>query len=257
MPYAYQGSRRPRPSEYSEAHGQPWLALESQWQRLDDFSRSFQAWRDEVIKLQGSVGGLSTELHTSNAACEGQLKTFHAELNGERRAREQAVSTALEKAETYKADIEKQVAEARKPNYPLWGLVIAIVFGIVPLVNAITGNAIESHVTPIASRVVTAETIVSNVSRDIAELRDRTVSSLRADETSRRDREQLNDRVKMIETSGATLLAANREWQGRTQANLAEIETQFKNQTILDAIMYEKLFGARFPSDVTRQLPVQ
>lgn len=224
---------------------------------MDDFSRSFQAWRDEVIKLQGTVNGLSTELHTSNASCEGQLKTFKAELDGERRAREQSISTTLEKAETYKEDIEKQVAEARKPNYPLWGLVIAVVLGIVPLVNAITGNAIESHVTPFASRMNTTETLLGSVSRDMVELRDRTVSSLRADETSRQDRTQLNDRVKTIENASALRLAADREWQGRTQANLAEIETQFKNQTVLDAIMYEKLFGARFPSDVTRQLPVQ
>ena len=99
---------------------------------------------------------------------------------------------------------------------------------------------------------------LTSLSTQTQRLTEMTLSSQSKDATSETDRKQLNDRVHTLEEHGAKATADAAARTAETRARIIEIETQIKgkydksnedkaNQHRVNALLWERVFGGRFP----------
>jgi hypothetical protein len=213
-------------------------------------------------------------------AYESNDKRFAA-LNGFREAmadqssrmltRQEAESNhhaLLEKIESHRSAMENRVeAEVRpmqarleevgRPNWALMTSMASAAFLVVAAVWMIIGLKIDATMSPLALELTQLRTASGVALERITALNTLATSSTAADAASRADREQLNSRVRVVESSAA---------QRRTDlsvldARMVEIETQFcARDNIanlmhafdlrLFAMMWAKTFpGSVYPTD--------
>jgi len=213
-------------------------------------------------------------------AYEANDKRFAA-LNGFREAmadqgsrmvtREEADSSRnvlLEKIEANRATLENRVEaevkplqarleEVGRPNWALMTSMASAAFLVVAAVWMIIGLKIDATMSPLALEQGQMRTALGVAQNQINSLNNLATASTAADSTSRSDRDQLNGRVRVLETSAA---------QRRTDlsvmnARMVEIETQFCARDSLSNLMHAadlRLFSmlwaktfpnSRYPTD--------
>lgn len=122
--------------------------------------------------------------------------------------------------------IEK-LESMRRPNWPLMASVLSLFLIMVSGVWLIIGLKIDAVVTPFSIQQSGLTSSVASNTERLRQLEAITAGSTSADVQSRTDRQQLNDRMRQVES---TIGSNAQERRGQIQtinAKLVEIETQF------------------------------
>lgn len=213
-------------------------------------------------------------------AADANDKRFSA-LNGFREAmadqgsrmltREEAESNKnalLEKIESHRSALENRVeAEVRpmqarleevgRPNWALMTSMASAAFLVVAAVWMIIGLKIDATMSPLGLAMSEMRTAQGITSEHVATLINQATASTAADAGSRSDRDQLNTRVRALESANASRVTQ----LSVLDARMVEIETQFCSRDNisnimhafdlrLEAMLWAKVFqGSIFPTD--------
>jgi hypothetical protein len=189
--------------------------------------REFQSTRDDVNTLkntqsviQRDIAGLATSI--------------------------QAVGTKLD--------------EKSRTNWPALALGVAM-FGIaIPGLGFVMTSYTANALAPIVSGTTINAENLRHLAETVHTLESAAAASAAADVTSRGDRAQLNDRLRIMESTLASEIGDRRANSAATKVSLAEIESQFHalsnvenlraaQQERLNSMMWEKSHpGERYPN---------
>jgi hypothetical protein len=201
-------------------------------QRLEaDFGRhraEFQRTRDDVLSFGSELANLKTGVQGSIADLRASVNALAAKLD-----------------------------EKGKTNWPAVALAISIVPALWLFVTTYTQNAIAPSIasTAVNSKAIEQQGVI------VAGLQQSTAGSARADEASRTDRAQLNDRIRSLEGDVAKEIADRRAIAAELKVANAEIETQFHAvsdlenlrtvwQSRINSLLWDKAYpGEHFPSE--------
>jgi hypothetical protein len=208
-------------------------------QRLEgEFSRhrsEFQRTRDDVLALNGEISNLKTLV-------QGNIGDLRAAISG--------VITKFD--------------EKSKTNWPAIALAVSMVPAVWLFVTTYTQNALSPTV---AATSLNAEAL-KRQNEAITILQQSSAGSTSSDIASRADRQQLNDRLRLIEAELGKEIGDRRAISAEFRVSLAEIESQFHalsnlenlraaQQEQLNALMWEKSHpGERYPNGTFFPAPV-
>jgi len=170
----------------------------------------------------------------------------------------------LEKIEAHRAAMENRVEaevkpmqarleEVGRPNWALMTSMASAAFLVVAAVWMIIGLKIDATMSPLTLELTRMRTSEATTATSLTTLNNLATASTAADSASRSDRDQLNVRVRTLETG----LAARRTEQSVMEARMVEIETQFCSRDNISNIMhafdlrlFSMIWGKVFPGTV-------
>jgi len=194
---------------------------------FDSQEAEYQKTRDDVVSLKNAQSVIQRDI--------GALATSI-----------QALSTKMD--------------EQSRTNWPAIALAVTMFLAVVPGMGFLMANYTSTALAPLAS----AQSVMSESMRHMADslhtLESASAGSQAADANSRADRQQLNERVRTLETTQNAEIADRRANSAAVKVALAEIESQFHalsnvenlraaQQERLNSLMWEKSHpGERYPN---------
>lgn len=171
-------------------------------------------------------------------------------------------------------EIQRVQLSSGKPNYVLIvsasSFLLALVIAVVGLGGYFTNSTLGNRILPVESDLHTikqqingfSHTDLDIIKRDIEFLRSRDGIVTSENATSHKDREDLNLKSAKLEQQAAEFRSDVRADISRLSAGLVEVETQFRSEDQIRnvqwadmrrtfALLWEKVFGTRYPSDVS------
>lgn len=164
----------------------------------------------------------------------------------------EAIRPSLIRLEKGLEELNNRISQRERTNWPVLLTVVGL---FLSLVTIFAGIAIPS----IGAFLLFTDLRSTN---QIAQLRFQEIAPLTASaELSRRDRQELHNQFSMLMETVGEINSRERETTAEFRAKLTEIETQFlsadhirnlqyANNLRYMALMWEKLYGQRFPSEV-------
>jgi hypothetical protein len=125
-----------------------------------------------------------------------------------------------------------------KPNWTLMISAISIFFVMITGVWLVIGLKIDATVAPLSLGLAQAEATLTANTSIIRAQQDATLASTQADTISRADRSQLNERVRLLESTVTGNAGERRAQYGIVAAKLVEVETQFCGSDVVRNLMH-------------------
>lgn len=186
------------------------LALEANNRRLDTMNEFRAALTDQstrmISRTESDVARIALSDKTDdaftvlNTRIDGEIRPLHAKLG-----------------------------EMGKPNWALLGSAISILFVLIAGIYTIIGLKIDASMSPLAAEITQFKVATATLAETVRVHGTAIASSTQSDLESRSDRNQLNGRLQTVEGLTATGNADRRSATATINAQLVEIETQFKS----------------------------
>ena len=125
-----------------------------------------------------------------------------------------------------------------KPNWTLMISAISIFFVMITGVWLVIGLKIDATVAPLSLGLAQQTGTVASNTSVIRAQQNATLASTEADAVSRSDRAQLNERVRLMETTVSSNAGERRAQFGVMAAKLVEVETQFCGSDVVRNLMH-------------------
>jgi hypothetical protein len=120
-----------------------------------------------------------------------------------------------------------------RPNWALLASLISITFVMIAGIWLVIGLKIDASLMPVSLTLENLKVAGATVAEATRTNTLAVSNSTQADSGSKSDRLQLNGRMQVMEQSAAANSADRRAAEARTEAQLIEIETQFKSASVV------------------------
>jgi hypothetical protein len=134
--------------------------------------------------------------------------------------------------------IVSRLDQIGKPNWTLMISAISIFFVMITGVWLVIGLKIDATVAPLSLGLAEQTGAVSANTALLRAQQNATLSSTEADAISRSDRAQLNERIRLMETTVSSNAGERRAQFGVMAARLVEVETQFCGSDVARNLMH-------------------
>lgn len=212
------------------------LALENNNKRLEGMNEFRQSLNDQAARM------------ISRIEVDAQIHALSDKVEGDRRP------------------LETKIDGMTKTNWPLLAAIVSIVFVLVSGGWLIIGLKIEAAEAPISQAVSTISSSSVINSKAIHGLEERTADSSMANSVSKADRQQLNERMRALEGSVNTQVAARNSQVSSLVARIGEAETQARGLSDIVniykdtthqwvGILFDRVFAEPLPQSLFRPTP--
>jgi septal ring factor EnvC (AmiA/AmiB activator) len=201
---------------------------------LTRLERSFDLQEKEFQKTRDDVNALKT----AQSVIQRDLGTLTSAI--------QSFSTKLD--------------EQSRTNWPAIALAVTMFIAVVPGMGFVMTSYTSNAIAPLSNATTAASESMRHISDQLRTLDAASAGSQMADVNSRTDRQQLNDRLRLLEATVSSEIAERRATGATVKAALAEIEGQFHavsnlenlraaQQERLNSMLYEAANpGKRYPN---------
>jgi hypothetical protein len=190
------------------------VALESNDRRLDTMNGFRSALADQSARM---ITREETEVIRQGLVDKADEMT-------------KAINTRLD-AEV--GPINTKLGEMGRPNWALLASLISITFVMIAGIWLVIGLKIDASLMPVSLTLENLKVAGATVAEATRTNTLAVSNSTQADSGSKSDRLQLNGRMQVMEQSAAANSADRRAAEARTEAQLIEIETQFKSASVV------------------------
>jgi hypothetical protein len=195
------------------------VALAANEKRLDAMNEIRQALSDQSGRMvtrqesESAIDVVAERLEQNRVSLETRLEVVTKPL--------------AERMEQNRVSMEARIESITRPKWTLMASLFSICLVLITGAWVLTGLKVDASVAPIALLLEQVKTQVGLDTERLHTLENVTAGSSQADATSRTDRNQLNERVRGLESNLSASQAERRSQYAVMQAKLVEIETQF------------------------------